>query len=337
MIKNALNDNDYGKRDKRGNWAPFGKLPINPKYLLPFNPFKFIFNYFKNIFITSPVGYIFWATAILSWFFLTPSLDTMKNFEVPWIFFIFIRNLIFIIVLCSFFHLRLYTFNLQGNSFKYNPKSLATKNPNFFTKNQLIDNIFNTLVWGVPIWTTYEVITLWAFANGIIYNVSWQLHPIYCFLLFIITPTIQSVHFYFVHRLLHWKPLYKYVHKVHHNNVNIGPWSGLSFHPIEHVFFFSVILIFWIIPCNPLIAIWCLFFTAFAPIPGHSGYDKMLFKNGKFIPAGDYNHQLHHKYFECNYSGSGTSILDKIFGTFHDGSDESMILFKEKLKNKTYL
>ena len=30
MIKNSLNDNDYGKRDKRGNWAPFGKLPINP-------------------------------------------------------------------------------------------------------------------------------------------------------------------------------------------------------------------------------------------------------------------------------------------------------------------
>ena len=43
MIKNTLNDTDFGKRDKRGNWAPFGKLPINPKYLLPFNPFKFIF------------------------------------------------------------------------------------------------------------------------------------------------------------------------------------------------------------------------------------------------------------------------------------------------------
>ena len=62
--------------------------------------------------------------------------------------------------------------------------------------------MFYTLCWGVPIWTTYEIITLWAFANGIIHHVSWELHPIYCFLLFIFVPFIQSVHFYFVQNLV---------------------------------------------------------------------------------------------------------------------------------------
>jgi len=36
--------------------------------------------------------------------------------------------------------------------------------------------------------------------------------------------------------------MYKKVHSLHHRNTNIGPWSGLSMHPIEHLLFFSSIL-----------------------------------------------------------------------------------------------
>ena len=56
------------------------------------------------------------------------------------------------------------------------------------------------------------------------------------------------------------------------------------------------------------------------------------FKNGVSIPTGDYNHYLHHKYFECNY-GELTSPLDKWFGSFHDGTKKT----HEKLfkRNKT--
>ena len=336
MIKNPLNDNDFGKRDKRGHWSPFKKLTVNPVYLYPFHPFKFIFNLIMNKF-KSIWDYIFYITVIVSWLFLTPSFDTMKNFEISWISFILFRNLIFIILLCGFFHLRLYTFKMQGNAFKYNPKPLDKNNSNFFLNNQLIDNIFYTLFWGVPIWSTYEIITLWAFANNTITYVSWELHSIYCCVLFLFVADIQSLHFYLVHRLLHWKPLYKYVHKIHHRNVNTGAWSGLSFHPLEHLLFFSGVFIFWLVPCHPLIPMWFLFWSAFAPHGGHSGYDIVLFKNGKYIRGGDYNHHLHHKYFECNYSGAGTSILDKIFGAFHDGSNEATIAFRKKAKSKKYL
>ena len=30
MSDKILKDEDYGTRDKRGNWKPFGKVPINP-------------------------------------------------------------------------------------------------------------------------------------------------------------------------------------------------------------------------------------------------------------------------------------------------------------------
>ena len=43
-----------------------------------------------------------------------------------------------------------------------------------------------------------------------------------------------------MHRLLHWKPLYKHVHYLHHKNVNPNPWSGMAMHPVEIVIYLSV-------------------------------------------------------------------------------------------------
>ena len=331
-----IKDSDFGIRDKRGHWSPFKKLTINPEYLLPFHFSKFLFKFIKDKFIFGFMGYIFIAMPILCWLFLSPDLDTVKNFEIGWILFIFIRNLAIILIFFGFFHLRLYTFNTQGNEFKYNPKPLDKNNKKFFFNNQLIDNLFYTLCWGVPIWTFYEVLTLWAYANNFIYYITWEEAPIYCLIVFLLVTTFQGAQFYFVHRLLHWKPLYKYVHAVHHRNVNTGPFSGLSFHPIEHLLFFSGIFLFWIIPSNPIIAMWYLFFSALSPIGGHSGYEKMIFKNGKSMSSGDFNHYLHHKYFECNYAGAGVSILDEIFGTFHDGSDGATKKIMARIKDKAH-
>jgi sterol desaturase/sphingolipid hydroxylase (fatty acid hydroxylase superfamily) len=42
-------------------------------------------------------------------------------------------------------------------------------------------------------------------------------------------------HFYWIHRLIRWKPLYNAIHFVHHKNLKVGPWSGLAMHPLEHL------------------------------------------------------------------------------------------------------
>ena len=36
----------------------------------------------------------------------------------------------------------------------------------------------------------------------------------------------SDVHFFLVHRLLHCQPLFRWVHSVHHESVNPGPWSA---------------------------------------------------------------------------------------------------------------
>jgi sterol desaturase/sphingolipid hydroxylase (fatty acid hydroxylase superfamily) len=74
--------------------------------------------------------------------------------------------------------------------------------------------------------------------------------------------------------------LYRIAHKVHHRNTNTGAWSGMSMHPIEHILYFSGILIHWIIPSHPLVAMYHVFHAGLAPTPGHTGYEKMTFKNG---------------------------------------------------------
>jgi len=39
---------------------------------------------------------------------------------------------------------------------------------------------------------------------------------------------------------------------------------------------------------------------------------------------------------KCNYSGGSLSYLDKIFGTFHDGSEEATKEVMARIKNKRH-
>jgi sterol desaturase/sphingolipid hydroxylase (fatty acid hydroxylase superfamily) len=129
--------------------------------------------------------------------------------------------------------------------------------------------------------------------------------------------------------------LYRSIHKLHHNSVNPAPFSSLSMHPVEHVLYFSGMLIHFVIPSNPILAMYHLYFAGYGAVVGHIGFDKVVLADEKTIPTHAYNHYLHHKYFEVNYS-EGLVALDKMFGTFHDGSSEGDRLMKERFQAKRH-
>jgi sterol desaturase/sphingolipid hydroxylase (fatty acid hydroxylase superfamily) len=185
-----------------------------------------------------------------------------------------------------------------------------------------VDNLIWSLGSGVPVWTAYEVVSLWMFANGYIPFVSWAEHPVYNALVMLLIPLFREVHFYFVHRMIHWPPLYRTVHRLHHTNVNPGPWSGLAMHPVEHLLYFSGVLIHWIVPSHALHLIFHLVHLGLAPAAGHNGFDKVVMGEESAFDTHCYAHYLHHKYFECNYS-DGSLPLDKWFGSVHDGTEEA--------------
>ena len=63
----------------------------------------------------------------------------------------------------------------------------------------------------------------------------------------------------------------------------------------------------------------------------HSGYEDLLIKDKRRLALGTFYHQLHHRYFECNY-GNQEMPWDRWFGTFHDGSTEAHALMRSRRK-----
>lgn len=315
-----IEEGTYGARDARGNWKPLARVEYPPVFVWPVQPLgilKWLFGWPGHIL---PWNLFYAAVAAVCWLYLTPQLDVMRTFAPGWVVFLLARNAALTLALYGGLHAALYIWKTQGSAFKFNPRWLDTDNPRFLFHSQILDNVFWSLASGVTIWTAYEVVTLWAFANGYIPFVSWEKHPVYFVLLMLLIPLFREIHFYAIHRLIHWPLLYRVVHRLHHYNVNPGPWSGLAMHPVEHLFYFSCVLAHWIVPSHPLHAMFNLFHAGLSPALAHAGFDRVALGRRSSFHAESYAHYLHHKYFECNYA-DGTIPLDKWLGTFHDGSD----------------
>jgi sterol desaturase/sphingolipid hydroxylase (fatty acid hydroxylase superfamily) len=140
--------------------------------------------------------------------------------------------------------------------------------------------------------------------------------------LMLVIPLWRDVHFYCIHRLIHWGKLYDWVHELHHRNVNPGPWSGLAMHPVESIFYFSSVVLLWVVPAHPFHVLFLLQNMAFSASHGHAGFDR-LGDDEHGLNTEVYMHYLHHKYFEVNYGSLGLVPIDQWFGTDHDGTPEA--------------
>ena len=150
----------------------------------------------------------------------------------------------------------------------------------------------------------------------------------------LVAPIIHEVHFFAIHRLIHWGPLYRWIHSVHHNSINPSPWSSLSMHPVEGLLYHAVALWHLVIPSNPIVALFQLHIAGFGAVNGHLGFEKMEVTEDTAIDSHAYAHYLHHKYFEVNYGGDGLIPLDKWFGTWHDGTKEGEAIMDARFRKK---
>ena len=306
---------------KQWHYRPDVPVQVSPLYAWPPKPFEFL-KWVSTRWFTLAENSILVVIATLCWLYFQPSMEQARTFSVDWVAQIYLRNLFLIVVVAGGLHLYFYRYKRQQDELKFDPRDLKSKGKVFTLGGQVWDNIFWTIASGVTFWTTFEVLIFWAMANGYAPVLSITDHPLWFAALLFLTPMWISFHFYWVHRWLHWPPLYKIAHSLHHRNINVGPWSGLSMHPIEHILFFSSVLIHFVIAAHPIVILFHMQHQALTAATSHTGFEGLLVKDKNRLALGTFHHQMHHRYFECNY-GNLEVPWDKWFGSFHDGTDKS--------------
>ena len=121
-----MDDQDYGKRDKRGNWKPDQPLENAPVFVFPPQPLKFL-KWLPHYFL--PWNLLFMVLAAVFWFFLTPDKETMKTLSVGWIVFILLRNAAVILLIHGALEVRLYIRRAQGRDSSSTTPSGPVKTP----------------------------------------------------------------------------------------------------------------------------------------------------------------------------------------------------------------
>jgi sterol desaturase/sphingolipid hydroxylase (fatty acid hydroxylase superfamily) len=157
---------------------------------------------------------------------------------------------------------------------------------------------------------------------------------LYFFAVFPVMILIHDTYFYWTHRLMHHKRLFKLFHLVHHKSTNPSPWAAYAFHPLEAIVEAGVFIIFvYCIPMHKSNFLIFFFFSIAYNIYGHLGfelYPKNFNKSkiGKWINT-SLSHNQHHQFFKGNY-GLYLLFWDRIMGTIREDYDISF----EKATNK---
>lgn len=165
--------------------------------------------------------------------------------------------------------------------------------------------IFNQLILGIPLLSLYSYAKV---KIGSPYS-SEDLPSVFRIVceLTVIT-VIEEIGFYYTHRLVHWGPLYKWIHKQHHEWT--APIALIAFyaHPIEYVVSNSVpVMTGPIVLKSHILTAWIWYALAVMTTAiHHSGYHLPWLPSPQF-------HDFHHLKFNCNYGLLG--ILDWFHGT----------------------
>ena len=330
---------DYGSQPARSahgaTWAWHPPLPLAgvPIFVWPPRPVAAL-KYLGSVAYLGSVIVPFGVLATLSWFYLQPALERCVELEWGWVLQMYARNLGLMLLVAGGLHLYFHKFKRQGAQRRFDPRELGTNNRRFFARDQVWDNMLWTCASGVTVWTVYEAGFMWAYANELLpFYLHVAEHPIAFAVTLFAIPFWASLHFYFVHRLLHWKPLYRIAHALHHRNDNVGPWSGLSMHPIEHLLYLSSILVHVAFASHPLLILFHMQWNTLGAASSHTGFEALTFRGRPILVLGSFHHQLHHRFYDCNY-GNPFMPWDRWLGTDHDGTPQAMAALKRRRRGR---
>jgi sterol desaturase/sphingolipid hydroxylase (fatty acid hydroxylase superfamily) len=132
---------------------------------------------------------------------------------------------------------------------------------------------------------------------------------------------LHDTYFYWTHRLMHHRLLYRLFHRTHHRSLSPTPWAAYAFSPAEALVQAGIgPLIVFTIPTHPIafatFMAWQLAFN----VLGHCGYEilpRWFLRSGAGVVLNSVTHHaLHHEKFTANF-GLYFNVWDRLMGTNH--------------------
>jgi Delta7-sterol 5-desaturase len=150
---------------------------------------------------------------------------------------------------------------------------------------------------------------------------------------------VHDAYFYWTHRLLHWKPVFRIVHAVHHRSNNPSPWAALSFHPLEAIVQAGLFIVLaFMIPVHPMALLIFFLWTTFSNVVGHLGFEifpRSLTESrwGRWLNSST-NHNIHHQKPNGNY-GLFFRFWDEWMGTTHASYEATLRDVQSQMRSTT--
>lgn len=156
---------------------------------------------------------------------------------------------------------------------------------------------------------------------------SWWTAPIFLG----VSIVLYDAWFYWIHRLLHCKPFYRF-HALHHKSVAPTVWTNHHESPMEAFLNQAFYLIIpFILPIPWQVLVLQKLYDQISGMLGHAGYEHFASPAGRrpFPLASTVFHDQHHGHFAYNY-GHTFSVWDRMMGTLYPKYDETLESFEEK-------
>ncbi len=137
-----------------------------------------------------------------------------------------------------------------------------------------------------------------------------------------------DTYFYWLHRFMHWRPVFPYTHWGHHRSVSPTPWAIYSFQPAEAILqFVGIMLLVVFLPMH-LVVFWAfLSFDTLVNTAGHTGYEIIPQALSRLPLLRTFNtvthHDAHHTNTRVNF-GVFFNIWDRWMGTFSEGTPKAL-------------
>lgn len=137
---------------------------------------------------------------------------------------------------------------------------------------------------------------------------------------------VHDTYFYWMHRLMHHKNLFRYLHVLHHRSVNPSPWAAFAFQPAEAIIEAGIFVVLVLIMPLHFAHLFVFFLVMMVyNVYGHLGweiYPENFNKHwlGKWVNT-SVNHNQHHQFFKGNY-GLYFLFWDRVMGTLRKDYDQ---------------